>query len=394
MPFDDAQDSELCFVKAASKYIKERMFSMKKIVSLLLVLFMVFSLIGCARRTDDDPDRMSNKSITTEEDKNKKDKDKKEETSKQSQEKGNNEEGPEENESGKSGTGGNDKPDKGNTDDIKVNINITGEPVPESFRTDILPIPDGTVIISTYSDAKANSMGYSFHSVHGKSEYKPEDIAAFYEKWFKDAEDFSPGKSFYPYILNAKVDNVEIAVQITVEKKDGFKSEIELMMKVYDSEVNNEIQEFYPEEDPNGQSGTTGGDTIAGGNATRDDIFSGGNADAIKSVNTNITGEPIPKGFDTDLVPIPGGSMISLTSSYEEGGNKIYGIYGLCEYEVKDLVAFYKKVMQDAEGLIEDPMSYSYFIEGRLNGVYIAMYISDDEYDEFKSSFEIQMDFN
>jgi len=61
MPFDDAQDSELCFVKAASKYIKERMFSMKKIVSLLLVLFMVFSLIGCARRTDDDHDRMSNK---------------------------------------------------------------------------------------------------------------------------------------------------------------------------------------------------------------------------------------------------------------------------------------------------------------------------------------------
>jgi hypothetical protein len=41
-------------------------------------------------------------------------------------------------------------------------------------------------------------------------------------------------------------------------------------------------------------------------------------------------------------------------------------------------------------------MDYSYFMESRLDGVYISIFIDESQYvyDGFYSSFEITMDFN
>ncbi|MGI6621758.1 MAG: hypothetical protein GX227_02905 [Clostridiaceae bacterium] len=101
--------------------------------------------------------------------------------------------------------------------------------------------------------------------------------------------------------------------------------------------------------------------------------------------------------FDrTGLVPIPSESEITSTIKYEEGGNRRYIISGISRYEIKDMIAFYRKILQGGVGFIEDPMDYSYFMESRLDGVYISIFIDESQYvyDGFYSSFEITMDFN
>ena len=84
-------------------------------------------------------------------------------------------------------------------------------------------------------------------------------------------------------------------------------------------------------------------------NSTGDDIFTGGNANAIESVNTTLTGEPIPKGSIPIWFPVPSGSVISFTSSFEDGGNKIYAVSGSSKYKPNDLVAYYMKLLKDAK---------------------------------------------
>lgn len=275
---------------------------------------------------------------------------------------------------------------KGNANAIRgVNTNLSGKPVPEAFRSDLLPIPEGLEIFSTQSDDEVNWMGYTLHTVCGYSKYEMEDLAAYYENIFKDKDNFIPGKSKYPYIMNAKVENVEISVVLLIPPSDADKSikaEVELMMKIYDPDYE---KPEYPEEDPYGQYGTID-----------KDLFEGGNADVIESVNSDIAGEPIPEGFDTGLVPIPSESEITSTIKYEEGGNRRYIISGISRYEIKDMIAFYRKILQGGVGFIEDPMDYSYFMESRLDGVYISIFIDESQYvyDGFYSSFEITMDFN
>ncbi len=276
--------------------------------------------------------------------------------------------------------------EKGNANAIKgVNTNLSGKPVPEAFRSDLLPIPEGMEIFYTYSEDEVSLLGETFHAVEGYSEYEMEDLAAYYENIFKDKEDFKPGKSQYPYTMNAKADNVEISVQLMLPPPDvdkSIKTQVSLMMKIHYPDYE---KPEYPEEDQYGKYGTLDSN-----------LYEGGNADVIESVNSDIIGEPIPEGFDTGLVPIPSESEITSTIKYEEGGNRRYIISGISRYEIKDMIAFYRKILQGGVGFIEDPMDYSYFMESRLDGVYISIFIDESQYvyDGFYSSFEITMDFN
>ncbi|NLO09496.1 MAG: hypothetical protein GX129_06450 [Clostridiales bacterium] len=199
---------------------------------------------------------------------------------------------------------------------------------------------------------------------------------------------------------------MNIIVTIKDEKKDPtfdskFKTSIytdvtllddEILKQLQEADSNNyqpdedyfdyEMEESYPEDDLNKQF-----------DSNDNDIFTGGNTDAIKSVNTDLAGDPIPNGFNTDLVSIPADSLITGTSSFESGGNKIYAISASSKYEVNDLVAFFMKVLKDAENLYGQQINYSYLIEGTLNDVYISIFVYQDEYEGFKSGFEISMDF-
>jgi flagellar motor switch protein FliG len=90
-------------------------------------------------------------------------------------------------------------------------------------------------IFYTYSEDEVSLLGETFHAVEGYSEYEMEDLAAYYENIFKDKEDFKPGKSQYPYTMNAKADNVEISVQLILPPPDvdkSIKTQVSLMITI------------------------------------------------------------------------------------------------------------------------------------------------------------------
>jgi len=283
--------------------------------------------------------------------------------------------------------------EKGNANAIKgVNTNLSGKPVPANYRTDVLPIPEGMEIFYTYSEDEVSILGETFYAVEGYSEYEMEDLAAYYENLFKDKEDFKPGKSKYPYTMNAKAENVEISVQMMLPTPDvdkSIKTQVSLMMKIHHPEYEPVYHDYfeyeYSDEDQYEEDVTV-----------YEEKYKGGNADVIDSVNSNIAGEPIPEGFDTGMIPIPSESEITSVQKNESAEYRRYYISGISRYEIKDMVAFYKRILQAGEDYMEFPKENSFTIECRLNGAFITVFIgkSQYEYDGFYSSFGISIEYN
>lgn len=356
---------------------------MKNVIALLLAFFMTFSFIGCGRISDNgDTNKKRSENVS----------------GKENGVKGND---------GKDKS--NEKEDKKGTDRnsedypaviSKANTNLTNEDkIPDGYPMELVPFPAGAEI---YSGTERDLWGMPCYLVTAITEDNFKDVLSFYKEVFKNSGLFGNTLSDGSYMIQGEYEKMNLILTIKEEKKDStfdpkYKTSIETYVallkdetlgQLQEAEGNNNhsnegytMEEFYPEEDPNKQSNSTG-----------DDIFTGGNANAIESVNTTLTGEPIPKGFDTDLVPVPSGSVISFTSSFEDGGNKIYAVSGSSKYKPNDLVAFYMKLLKDVEKLQGESVMYSYLIEATLNDVYISIYIYEDNYDDYKSGFEISMD--
>ncbi|TAH64931.1 MAG: hypothetical protein EWM47_11755 [Anaerolineaceae bacterium] len=353
---------------------------MKKFIALLIVLLMTISMIGCARNTEDDEASSRKQSENISKELEIEDNDDKQ-----------------------------DNNADDNNEDSTVSIVLTNsntdlinkDKIPDEYPMDLVPFPAGAEI---YSGIESDLWGMLNFYVVAITEDSFDDVQLFYKEAL-DNLGLEELIGDYGYVVQGEYNKMSIIVTVKDETKDPtfdirFKTSIyidvtllddEILKQLQEADSNNnqqdeyyvdyEMEESYPEEDLYEQS-----------NSADNDIFTGGNADAINSTNTNLTGEPIPDGFNIDLVPIPEGSFITGTSSYESGGNKIYAISASSKYEANDLVAFFMKGFKDAEDLCGNQIGYSYLIENTLNDAYISIFVYPDEYDSYKSGFEISMD--
>lgn len=341
---------------------------------------MTISMIGCARNTEDDETSVGNQNqienVLKEEEIDDKD--------------------------DKKGKNDNEEDFTSSIDLSNANTNLINEDkIPEEYPMDLVPFPAGAEI---YSGDERDLWGMPNFNVVAITEDSFEDVLLFYREALNNSG-LEELISINGYTIQGEYNKMNIIVTIKDEKKDPtfdskFKTSIytdvtllddEILKQLQEADNNNiqanedyldyEMEESYPEEDLNNQF-----------DSTDNDIFTGGNADDIKSVNTDITGEAIPKGFNIDLVPIPAGSAITGTSTFESGGNKIYAISASSKYEANNLVAFFMNLLKDAENMQAEPIMSSYLIEGTLNDAYISIFVYPDENEDFKSGFEISMD--
>lgn len=231
----------------------------------------------------------------------------------------------------------------GDMDELAIAGDMDESELPEGFRTDLVPIFKGSVILDVLEDAEMPD--FLVYSLTCYSDKPFAAVQAFYKEIMSNhqVQDEQVDKGFYFVTGNINdTDTIDIYVQDLSEMggsefpKDA-KTMFELMYK-------------QPKK-----------------------------------------GE-IPEGFRADLVPVMDGSKLKQNRVFDDKGVKVYSLTFDTIDELEDVIEFYREIMMDAESMQESEHPDGCNIEGTIDNVKISIFISRMHAGEFKTAYTIQME--
>lgn len=309
---------------------------MKKVFVLLLTLLIIFSLGACSTDKEEQP-----KNITSEE--NHEDKGAKEDKV-----------------DGAGQSASSDKEDtkkdvNSTVDRGKSNI-INEEKIPEGYKKDLVPIVEGSEI---YDGQKLEGYENTTYGLMCYSEEEQDYIVEFYKDVMKNAKGKTEG-SLNPgsYYIDGTVENVKVYIVISEENGENYnekyKSSFTITMELL------------------------GEDEVSVENEEGNSFF-----------EFNEEGTEFPEGYPEDLVPLIKESKIIVSTKEDNDEGVLYWITAMTKQELKDVLDFYKNIMDDADDFSSVESSDMSFVSGVKDGADIVITILPEGADGYINTVNI-----
>lgn len=225
-----------------------------------------------------------------------------------------------------------DKPDKaGDIDESELS---------EGFRTDLVPIFKGGVIVEAEEDTSESACMLACYTD------KPyAAVEAFYKEIMSNYE-----------ILDEQVDTGFYYVAGNISKTDSIDIIVHDMSDSDDPELPKDVKTVFQLMYKQAKKGE------------------------------------MPSGYRADLVPVMNGSNLKQDRVYDDNGRKVYSLVFETTDEYEEVIAFYREIMMDAQSMQESESPFECTIEGTIDNVEIIISISMmPEGSEFKTTYWINM---
>jgi len=100
----------------------------------------------------------------------------------------------------------------------------------------------------------------------------------------------------------------------------------------------------------------------------------------------------IPDGYRSDLVPVMEGSKLKQDRVFDSNGKKVYSLTFETTDEYEDVIAFYREIIMDVQSMRESESPFECNIEGTIDNAEITISISMmPSGREFKTAYTIHM---
>lgn len=228
-------------------------------------------------------------------------------------------------------------------DELEETGDIEEAELPEGFRTDLVPLFKGSVILDAVEDA--GMPDFLTYSVTCCSDKPFIAVAAFYKEIMSHHQILEEQEDAGYYYVTGSIgetDMIDIGVQDMSEIDDADLPE-------YAKTV---IQLMYRQPKK---------------------------------------GE-LPEGYRDDLAPVMEGSRLKQDRVFDtKDGKKVYSLTFETDSEFEDVTAFHREIMADAGSVKEDEYPGGCNIEGTKDNVRITISISSLSSGEFKTAYTIEM---